>query len=685
MGNLFGPIPSANLVGIDEENLRRKPEGVSPASKLPEAESMPDSHGDTADACPAPQAPDSLPHRKIHEKTAALAIGALGVVYGDIGTSPLYTVRECFNGPHAVPINDANLLGVASLIFWSLIIVVSTKYVGFILKADNRGEGGIFALLGLILGPQNPLKPRAHGAVMLGGIFGASLLYGEGIITPAISVLSAIEGLEVATEAAKPYIVPLTCAVLIGLFVVQKRGTSGIGKIFGPVMIVWFLTIATAGVGAIAQSPRILLAINPWHAWEFFSANRLHGFVALGSVVLCITGCEALYADLGHFGARAIRITWLGLACPALLLNYFGQCALLLDQPDASFHPFYALVPSAALYPMVALSTIAAIIASQALISGAFSLTQQAVQLGFCPRVRIVHTSAKVKGQIFIPSINYALMIACLALVLAFKESSRLAGAYGMAVTATMNLTSMLLLVTALRVWRWPLWKALPPVALFLCFDVSYFGANLFKFFDGGWIALTVAILVATVFTSWRKGREELRKQLYSGLLPLEAFLADLERHPLGRVRGTAVFMTLSATGTPPTLLHHVKHNHMLHEHVVLLTIQAADTSTVKDEDRLRIEHLSAGFYRLVAWYGYMETPNVPKVLKLAAGFGLPLEPTQTTFYLGRETLLTDGTSPMSQWRKTLFAIMSRNAANPAGYFGIPPNRVVELGAQIRL
>jgi KUP system potassium uptake protein len=646
---------------------------------------MPHVHESGSDACPAPHPPDSPLHRKPDEKTSALALGALGVVYGDIGTSPLYAVRECFNGPHAVELNTVNLLGVASLIFWSLTIVVSMKYVGFIIRADNRGEGGIFALLGLILGSGRPLKPKLRSAVLVAAIFGASLLYGEGIITPSISVLSAIEGLEVATETAKPFIVPLTCIVLVGLFVVQKRGTSGIGKIFGPVMVIWFLTIAAAGTGAILQSPRILAAVNPWHAWEFFSANRLHGFVVLGSVVLCITGSEALYADLGHFGARAIRMTWLGLACPALLLNYFGQCALLLEDPAASFHPFYALVPVATLYPMVALSTIAAIIASQALISGAFSLTQQAIQLGFSPRIHIVHTSAKVKGQIYIPSINYALLIACLLLVLSFKESSRLAGAYGMAVTATMNITSLLLLLTAVRIWHWPLWKALPPVALFLCFDVSYFSANLFKFLDGGWIALVVAVLVATIFTSWTRGREELRKQLYSGLLPLNEFLADLERHSLGRVRGTAVFMTISADGTPPTLLHHVKHNHMLHEHVVLLTIRAADTPTVADEDRLRIERLPSGFYRLVAWYGYMETPNVPKAMRLAACFGLPLEPTKTTYYLGRETLLTNGTSPMSPWRKTLFAFMSRNAANPAGFFGIPPNRVVELGAQIRL
>ncbi len=646
---------------------------------------MSDVQGGNAEACASPLPPDASSHRKAHGSTAALAIGALGVVYGDIGTSPLYTVRECFNGPHAVAINETNLLGVASLIFWSLIIVVSVKYVGFVLRADNRGEGGIFALLGLILGSPNPMNPKLRATVILAAIFGASLLYGEGIITPSISVLSAIEGLEVATEAAKPFVVPLTCFVLVGLFMVQRRGTSGVGRIFGPIMVLWFVTIAAAGSGAVLQAPRILLALSPWHAVEFFAANHLHGFVVLGSVVLCITGCEALYADLGHFGPRAIRLTWLGLALPSLVLNYFGQCALLLERPDASFHPFYALVPQVALYPMVALATIAAVIASQALISGAFSLTQQAVQLGFCPRVHIVHTSAQVKGQIYIPSINYALMIACLILVLTFKESSRLAGAYGMAVTATMNLTSVLFFIAALHVWRWPAWKAAPPVALFLCFDASYFGANLFKFLDGGWIALAVAILVATVFTTWRKGRDELRKLLYSDLMPLETFLADLDRHPVGRVRGTAVFMTLSADGTPPTLLHHVKHNHVLHEHVVLLTIRAADAPSVAELDRLRIERLPSGFYRLVAWYGYMETPNVPKALKQASCFGLPLEPTRTTFYLGRETLLINGTAPMRQWRKAVFAFMSRNAANPAGYFGIPPNRVVELGAQIRL
>ena len=648
----------------------------------PSAEPLAMASGEpSANACPT-NGNDAIPSR---DRTIRLALAALGVVYGDIGTSPLYAVRECFNGPHAVSLNEINLFGVVSLIFWSLTIVVTVKYVGFILRADNRGEGGIFALLGLIMGSHAKLSPRTRAAVFLGSIFGAALLYGDGIITPSISVLSAVEGLEVATEAAKPFIVPITCVVLVALFFLQKRGTAGIGKIFGPVMIVWFLTIGTAGMLEILQSPRILAGLDPRYAWRFFADNRLHGFVVLGSVVLCITGGEALYADLGHFGRRAIQLSWLALAYPALLLNYFGQCALLLHNPGASFHPFYGLAPIELLYPMVALATIATVIASQALISGAFSLTQQAIQLGFSPRIQIVHTSAEVKGQIYMPAVNFALMIACLLLVLSFKESGRLAGAYGLSVTATMSLTSGLFLVAALRVWRWPMWKALPLVSLFLLFDLSYFGANLFKIIDGGWITLVVAIVITVIFTTWKKGREDLKQRLSAERLPLEAFLADIARHGLPRVRGTAVFMTLSPEGTPPTLLHHVKHNHILHEHVVLLTIQSADVPTVSNAQRVRIGDLGQGFYRLTALYGYMETPNVPKIMKLAAGCGLPEEPAKMSFYLGRETLLTTGTSRMMRWRKSLFSFMSRNAANPTTFFGIPPNRVVELGSQVRL
>jgi KUP system potassium uptake protein len=637
-------------------------------------------------ACKLPgsdASPDDVRNRR--NKTIRLAIAALGVVYGDIGTSPLYAVRECFNGPHAIALNEVNLFGVVSLIFWSLTVVVTVKYVGFILRADNRGEGGIFALLGLIAGSRAKLSPRVHSAVFLGAIFGAALLYGDGVITPSISVLSAIEGLEVATETAKPFVVPLTCGVLIALFLMQKRGTAGIGKVFGPLMIVWFLTIGLVGALAILQSPRILSGLHPGYAWQFFAANRLHGFVVLGSVVLCITGGEALYADLGHFGRRSIQVSWMGLAYPALLLNYFGQCALLMETPGAAFHPFYGLVPLSLLYPMVALATVATVIASQALISGAFSLTQQAIQLGFCPRIQIVHTSAEVKGQIYIPAVNYALMIACLILVLSFKESGGLAGAYGLAVTATMSLTSGLYLVAAVSVWRWPLWKALPPVVLFLLFDLTYFGANLFKVFDGGWITLVLAAAITVVFTTWKKGRGELRQLLAAGRLPLDLFLSDLARHAVGRVRGTAVFMTLSPEGVPPILLHHVKHNHMLHDHVVLLTIRATDVPTVADDERVHMEELGQGFYRLTATYGYMENPSIPKIMQLAAACGLQVEPTRTSFYLGRESLLTTGTSKMLRWRKTLFAFMSRNATNPTIYFGIPPNRVIELGAQVKL
>ena len=637
-------------------------------------------------ACKLP-GPDAAPNgvRNRRNATVRLAIAALGVVYGDIGTSPLYTVRECFNGPHAIALNEVNLFGVVSLIFWSLTIVVTVKYVGFILRADNRGEGGIFALLGLIAGSGAKLSPRANSAVFLGAIFGAALLYGDGIITPSISVLSAIEGLEVATETAKPFVVPLTCGVLVALFMLQKRGTGGIGQVFGPLMIVWFLTIGATGALAILQTPRILAGVDPRYAWQFFQANHLPGFVVLGSVVLCITGGEALYADLGHFGRRAIQVSWMGLAYPALLLNYFGQCALLMDNPEASFHPFYGLVPRSLLYPMVALATTATVIASQALISGAFSLTQQAIQLGFCPRIQIVHTSAEVKGQIYIPAVNYALMIACLILVASFKESGGLAGAYGLAVTATMSLTTGLYLVTAVSVWRWPLWKALPPVALFLLFDLAYFGANLFKLFDGGWITLVLAAAITIVFTTWKKGREELRQLLAAGRLPLGELLADLARHGVSRVRGTAVFMTLSPEGVPPILLHHVKHNHMLHDHVVLLTIQATDVPAVADDERVHMEELGQGFFRLTATYGYMENPSIPKIMRLAAGCGLQVEPNRTSFYLGRESLLTTGTSKMMHWRKTLFAFMSRNATNPTIYFGIPPNRVIELGAQVKL
>jgi KUP system potassium uptake protein len=622
---------------------------------------------------------------KLDKKTWSLTLATLGVVYGDIGTSPLYTIKECFHGKHAINLNEVNVLGVLSLIFWSLLIVVCIKYVVFILKADNRGEGGIFALLGLILKGNNQTTTRLRVPVILIGIMGAGLLYGDGIITPAISVLSAVEGLEVATTALTPLILPITCIVLLILFIIQRRGTGDIGKIFGPVMMVWFTTIAILGIIQIVHNPGVLAAINPLYAIRFFVTNHIHGMVVLGSVVLCLTGGEALYADLGHFGQRAIRISWFGLAYPSLLLNYFGQGALIMQSPELAFNPFYGLVPLPLLYPMVGLATIATVIASQALISGVFSLTQQAIQLGFCPRLHILHTSSLMKGQIYIPSINFALMIACLGVVIGFHQSSGLAGAYGIAVTGTMTITSILYFLVIANNWKWPLWKALTITMVFVFFDLAYFSANLLKVIDGGWFTLLAAILIFTIMTTWRRGREELTKSYEGTRLPINFFLEDLTKTPLPRVKGTAVFMTVSSSGTPSTLLHHVKHNHMLHERVLLLSIRTSDIPFVTDENRVKVEDLGQGFYRLNALTGYMQAPHVPAIINSASGLGGPIDPASTTFILGRETLRINGKTRLMKWRKMLFAFMSRNAGTPADYFGLPVNRVVELGTQIEI
>ncbi len=628
---------------------------------------------------------ETQPSRWCDRKHLILAFGSLGIVFGDVGTSPLYAIKECFHGLHAISPDPANIFGVLSLVFWSLMMVVSIKYVIFILRADNRGEGGIFALLGLLTASGKTISPGFKATLMFAGILGAGLLYGDGIITPAISVLSAIEGLEVATKAAKPFVMPLTCVILVLLFFLQHRGTRHIGRLFGPIMMTWFVAIAGFGFYRILDEPRILMAVNPFYAIDFFLRNSVHGIIVLGSVVLCITGCEALYADLGHFGKKAIRISWLGFACPALLCNYFGQGALLLGHPEMNVNPFYGLVPNVLLYPMVALSTAATVIASQALISGAFSLTQQAVQLGLCPRMHIVHTSSDMQGQIYIPFVNYALMIACLGVVIGFKESSGLAGAYGIAVTGTMIITSLLYFLVLTHNWKWPLWKAVLLVGMFVVFDVAFISGNLFKIADGGWFPLFVAAGVAVAMTTWRKGRAELSRRLAGGRFPIAIFLDEISRSKMPRVPGTAVFLTLSSDGTPPSLLHHVKHNHILHEQVVLLSIRSTDSPTVPPEEQIKLEELGQGFYRLIALYGYMQTPNVPELMRDASRFGLMTEPMTTTYYLGRETLLTGGKSKMLRWRKAVFAFMSRNSGNPTVYFGIPPNRVVELGTQIEL
>ncbi len=620
------------------------------------------------------------------KKKIVLALGALGVVYGDIGTSPLYTVKECFHGPHAMTLTPDNILGVMSLIFWSLTVVVTIKYVIFILKADNHGEGGIYALAALFLGKgRESVSPARVNLLVLLAIFGAALLYGDGIITPVISVLSAVEGLNVATTAAEPFVLPISCAVLAGLFLFQSQGTERIGRIFGPIMIFWFAALATLGVIQIFRMPGILGALDPRYAVNFFAVNHLHGVVVLGAVVLCITGGEALYADMGHFGRGPIRLSWLALVFPALLLNYLGQTALLLENPQAAVNPFYGLVPRFLLYPMVALATTATVIASQAMISGVFSLTQQAIQIGYCPRLRIVHTSGETKGQIYMPWVNSMMMLGCLGLALAFKESSRLASAYGIAVTGTMGITTLIYFYVVRYNWNWPLWKALIPVSVFLFFDLSYFGANLLKFVDGGWFAIGVAVIMTIIMVTWRDGRAILRKRFEEAQVPLDVLMYDIANYKLVRTPRTAFFLALSPQGTPVVLLHLLKHVEALPEKVIILSIVSADKPYVPREQRLEITDKGYGFYRIIANYGFMETPKVPDIIDLANEQGLDLDIYAISFYLGRESLLTTGTSKMARWRKGIFAFLARNAWNVSTYFGIPPGRVVELGSQVEL
>ncbi len=613
-----------------------------------------------------------------------LAVAALGIIYGDIGTSPLYTIKECFAGTHGVAPTPANILGILSLVFWSLMLVVGLKYVVFIMRADNKGEGGIFSLLSMLQSPR--LNGGQWKMLTLLAAFGAALLYGDGVITPAISVLSAIEGLNMATDAAARFVVPLTCLVLITLFAVQRYGTARIGTLFGPIMVIWFVLLAGLGIRAIAGNPQILAALDPRQALSFFLANGFHGFQVLGAVVLCITGGEALYADMGHFGRSPIRLSWYGAVLPGLILNYYGQGALLLQHPElVEVNPFYALVPRTLLYPMVALATIATIIASQAMISGVFSLTQQAMQLGFTPRMHIIHTSEHTKGQIYLPTVNWLLMLACLSLVLAFKESTRLAAAYGIAVTATMAITSFIFFkVTRMR-WHWPLWQSALLLALFLALDCSFLGANLLKVADGGWITLCIAFAILMTMMTWRDGRAILAKHYGLMKIPTEIFLKDIAAYKPQRIAGTAVFMSISPEGIPHTLLHHFKHNEALHERIMLLSVLSAETPTLAPEERVRIDDLGLGFYRITAIYGFMESPDMPEILALLANKGLPVDIYSTSFYMGRETMTATGDAPMARWRKLLFIYLSRNAWNATSFFKLPPDRVVELGNHVEI
>jgi KUP system potassium uptake protein len=639
---------------------------------------------------------DAGPARKAG--LAALALGALGVVYGDIGTSPLYAMKEAFTGMHGLPPTPENVYGVLSLIFWSLNFVISFKYIGFVMRADNRGEGGIIALLALV----RSRKATGRGqAILVGlGLLGAALLYGEGIITPAISVLGAVEGIAVASPTFAHFVVPIALVILVGLFWFQHHGTDRIGKAFGPIMVVWFASIAVLGVRGITMHPEVLRAINPWYAVEFFVNDRLEGFLILGAVVLVITGGEALYADMGHFGRRPIRWAWFAFALPALLLNYFGQAALLIQSPGVE-NPFFALAPEWFLYPMIGIATLAAIVASQALISGAFSLTRQAVQLGYSPRVTIVHTSRTEAGQIYIPEVNQALAVGCILLVLGFRSATNLAAAYGIAVTGTMAISTLLFFRVARDLWNWKLLAAASLCTLFLLVDLSFFGANIIKFADGGWFPILVAALVYTLMTTWKRGRAKLTALAQQTSLPIDLFIADVARRPPVRVPGTAVVLTSALDVAPPVLLHHLKHNKVLHQRVILLSIVTEEVPQVPAAERVECRELGEGFWRVVGHYGFMESPDVPAFLTRLGESTIPGSPdpvflTQTSFFLGRETLiatprgklpkrLPGDPRPMPYWRRKLFIIMTRNAQSAAAFFGLPPNRVVELGAQIQI
>jgi KUP system potassium uptake protein len=670
----------------------------------------------TAGAASAPH-PQDKPHAP-HGSLALLAVGAIGVVYGDIGTSPLYAIRECVSLPHGVAPVPANILGILSLVFWSITLVVSVKYLVYVMRADNEGEGGVLALMALVarratgtetkdaeeatamppITDSQGIATRAtvnlKAATELGrprrvlillGLFGAALLYGDGVITPAISVLSAVEGLEVATTAFSGAVVPITCAILVALFALQKRGTGGIGAVFGPVTVCWFLAIAALGLPWIARQPGILAAVNPVHAARFFHAHGRHGFLVLGSVVLCVTGGEALYADMGHFGTKPIRVAWYACVFPALLLNYFGQGALLLAHPEKAANPFYALVPGPLLYPMVALATIATVVASQALISGAFSLTRQAVQLGYLPRVRIVHTSGTTEGQIYIPEVNGVLVVACLALVLGFRSSNNLADAYGIAVTGTMSITSVLFYYVARYHWGWSLLRAGGLVALFLCFDLAFFLACAAKIANGGWFPLLVAASVFAMMMTWKRGRQMLGEWSNAGALPMSLFVADVELSRPHRVPGTAIFLSSTRRGTPNVLLHHFKHNKVLHQQVVILSIATDTFPEVADGDKLRLKDFGHGFWGVTAHYGFMESPSMLDVIARCRAHGLVINEADTSYYLGRETLIPCNKKGMAEWRKVLFRFLSRNARSATDFFQIPPNRVVEIGAQIEL
>ncbi len=621
------------------------------------------------------------------ESLTALMLGAVGIVYGDIGTSPLYTFQECVGSPHGVTPTRDNVLGVLSLIIWSLVMVVTVKYLAFVMRADNRGEGGIFSLLALL--PERARKPGSvrFGTVALLVIVGAALLFGDGIVTPAISVLSAIEGLQLVAPSVRSYVVPITVAILVALFAIQRRGTAGIGRVFGPIMALWFSVIGGLGLWHLAHNPAVLHAFSPVYGVRFFAHHGSHGFRLLGSVVLAVTGGEALYADMGHFGAKPIRYVWLGFVFPALVCCYLGQGALVLAHPALASAPFFSMVPvGPATVALVALAAPATVIASQALISGIFSLTQQAVRLGYLPRVLIRHTSGSAEGQIYIPSVNWALAGACISLVVAFKHSSSLAAAYGLAVSGTMAITSIAFFAVTRETWKWPAWKSWALLLLFLAFDIPFLVANLLKFFDGGYLPVAVAVVFCVVMIVWKMGRTHLGDYFAERSPPLAGFLATLPDRVVARTPGVAVFLASSATGTPPVLFHHVERLRVLQETVVLLTITTDHIPVVPKAGRIKVELIAPGIHRVIARCGFMESPNVPSMLAQAIAEGtLPFSMDDVTYYLGRETFIAGAKGRMGPWTESLFAFLNRNAHSAPLYFGVPAEKVVELGVQIDL
>ena len=620
----------------------------------------------------------NMPKKKI----VGITIAAIGVVFGDIGTSPLYTMKEAFSVKYGIFPEPDNVLGILSLIAWGLLLIVTLKYVFFMLKANNRGEGGMMALLALVL-RATKRNSKKRGILMVLGLFGAALFYGDGVITPAISVLSAVEGLQIAAPELKNFVIPITLIVVVGLFLIQSRGTASVGALFGPITVIWFGVLGILGIINICDNPMVLEAFNPIYGINFFVANKLAGFITLGAIVLAITGTEGIYTDMGHFGSKPIRIAWVFWVLPSLLLNYFGQGALILANENALLHPFFSMVPTWAIYPVIVLATLATVIASQAVISGTYSLTKQAIQLGYCPRLSILHTSEDEIGQIYLPWVNWALFFGVIALILGFKSSSNLAGAYGIAITGMMTIDTILVFFVVTSLWKWSVWIAGPMLCIFLVIDLALFGANSIKLINGGWFPILIALVLFTCLSTWQRGRSILNRRMAPGAIGVTSFLDSIREHPPKRVEGIAIFLTGSTEGIPPALLHNLNHNKVMHQKVILLTVKTKDIPHISNENRIELVALTSGFYRLRMFYGFKDSPDIPAALELVDKRTLDLNPMRTSYFLSRQTLVPRFGDGMYLWRERLFALMSRNGGSATAFFKIPANRVIELGSRV--